>query len=334
MAAGFLFLLALAGFVWAPGSPRVQAAPPTAPTVVALPGDFDQQLGCPGDWMPDCPNVRLNYDANDDVWQNVFTITASSPITYNYKAALNNSWTENYGLHAIPNGPNIPLPLTQTTAVKFYYDDKTHWITDNATSVIAVAAGSFQSELGCAGDWDPGCLRSWLQDIDGDGVYTFTTHALPPGTYEAKVALDESWNENYSANCAPGGANIPFEVATNGEGVTFSYDSGTHCLIIASEQVGSLNTAMAHWITRDTIAWQVPCTPQDIYTLHYSPTAGLQLQPQGIAGGQTLSLTCDPTGLGPAILARYPYLSGYAALKLSQQDVGLVPGILKDQVAI
>ena len=47
--------------------------------------------------------------------------------------------------------------------------------------MIAVAPGSFQSELGCPGDWDPGCLRSWLEDPDGDGIYTFETTALAGG---------------------------------------------------------------------------------------------------------------------------------------------------------
>src|SRR4051794_14926854 len=269
LAAGVLFLLALAGSLLMVSSGGAVASSPATPTVVAIPGDFNQQLGCASDWMPDCPNVRLNYDAEDDVWQNVFTITTSAPTTYNYKAALNNSWTENYGLHATPNGPNIPLPLTQTTAVKFYYDDKTHWVTDNQTSVIAVAPGDFQSELGCSGDWDPSCLRSWLQDIDGDGVYTFTTHLLPVGTYQGKVALNENWDVNYGANCQPNGANISFEVATTGEGVSFNYDAATHCLTIAPEQVGSLNAASAHWVTRETIAWQVPCSLDDFYTLHY-----------------------------------------------------------------
>ena len=53
---------------------------------------------------------------------------------------------------------------------------------------MATAAGSFQSELGCPADWQPDCLRSWLQDPDGDGTYTFTTDDLPVGGYEFKVA--------------------------------------------------------------------------------------------------------------------------------------------------
>ncbi len=65
------------------------------------------------------------------------------------------------------------------------------------------AAGSFQSELGCPGDWQPDCLRSWLQDPDGDGIYTFSTTAIPAGSYEFKAALNESWDENYGAGGAP-----------------------------------------------------------------------------------------------------------------------------------
>ena len=72
----------------------------------------------------------------------------SRPGSYEYKAALNDSFTENYGLHAQKDGPNIPLNLAPGTSVKFYYDHKSHWITDNRNSVIAVAPGSFQSELG------------------------------------------------------------------------------------------------------------------------------------------------------------------------------------------
>ena len=53
---------------------------------------------------------------------------------------------------------------------------------------IITAPGSFQSELGCAGDWSPACMRPWLQDPDGDGTYTWSTDQIPAGSYEFKVA--------------------------------------------------------------------------------------------------------------------------------------------------
>ncbi len=98
--------------------------------------------------------------------------------------------------------------------------------------------GSFQSELGCPGDWDPSCLRSWLQDPDGDGNYTFQTTALPAGSYEGKVALNESWDVNYGQGGAQGGANIPFAVSAPGSTVTFSYNSTSHVLDIAVKSPG------------------------------------------------------------------------------------------------
>ncbi len=213
-----------------PAGTRVALASHTPnPTSVTIAGSLQSELGCSGDWDPGCAGTHLTYDAGDDVWQGMFNVPAGN---WEYKAALNDSWGENYGLHAGPGGANIPLNLVTGTSVKFYYDHKSHWITDNQTSVIAVAPGSFQSELGCPGDWDPGCLRSWLQDPDGDGVYTFETTALPAGSYEAKVALNESWDVNYGQGGVQNGANIPFVVAVNNAKVTFSYNSTTHVLTV------------------------------------------------------------------------------------------------------
>jgi glucoamylase len=206
------------------------------PTSVTIAGSLQTVAGCPGDWDPTCAATHLAYDPNDDVWQGTFSLPAGA---YEYKAALDDSWTENYGLQAQANGPNIPLSIPSAGAVKFYYDHKSHWITDSVNSVITVAAGSFQSELGCSSDWDPTCLRSWLQDPDGDGIYTFQTTALPAGSYETKVAINESWNENYGQGGLQNGPNIPFYVPFDYALVTFSYDSASHVLTVTS--AGSLS---------------------------------------------------------------------------------------------
>ncbi len=215
-----------------------------APSSVTIAGSLQSELGCPGDWQPDCAATHLTYDANDDVWQRTFTVPAGD---WEYKAPLNDSWDENYGLHAQQNGANIPLSLGAATSVKFYYDHKTHWVTDNHNSVIAVAPGSFQSEIGCSGDWDPSCLRSWLEDPDGDGTYTFTTTAIPPGSYEFKVALNESWDVNYGAGGVPGGSNIPFTVSAPGSTVTFSYNSTTHVPSVSVQAPASSHDNNVEW---------------------------------------------------------------------------------------
>ncbi len=207
----------------------ITAAAPLPTYTVALVGSLQSEIGCAGDWDPACPNTELTYDANDDVWQATFDLPAGS---FEYKVALNNSWDVSYGANAQLGGANIPLTLATAGKVKFYYDHKSHWVADNVGKVIATVPGSYQKAMGCAGDWDPGCLRSWLQDPEGDGSYSFTTTKIPAGSYEAKVAINEGWDVNYGQGGEPGGANYAFTVATAGDPVTFTYDAATHILTI------------------------------------------------------------------------------------------------------
>ena len=134
-----------------------------APASVTIAGSLQSELGCPGDWQPECAATHLAFDATDQVWQGTFAVPiAATP--YEYKAALNDAWTENYGANATSDGPNISLTVGDANPTKFYYSHGSHWVTSNRNTTIATAAGSFQSEIGCPGDWAPDCLRSWLQD--------------------------------------------------------------------------------------------------------------------------------------------------------------------------
>jgi maltose/maltodextrin transport system substrate-binding protein/arabinogalactan oligomer/maltooligosaccharide transport system substrate-binding protein len=89
-------------------------------------------------------------------------------------------------------------------------------------------AGSLQDEVGCPGDWQPECDKTFLSDEDGDGVWT-GTFKLPAGDYEYKAALNGGWAENYGAEGAKDGANIPLSLAAETE-VTFTYDHNTHMI--------------------------------------------------------------------------------------------------------
>ena len=217
-----LSLVTLIAGVLAP-TPVLASHTPT-PNSVTIAGSLQSELGCGGDWDPACSATHLTYDAVDDVWQGSFSPPAGA---YEYKAALNNAWDENYGLHATSNGGNIPL-TADGNPVKFYYDHKSHWVTDSKSSRIATAPGDYQSEIGCPGDWQPDCLLSWLQDPDGDGTYTLSRTDIPQGSYEFKVAMNEAWDENYGNGGTPGGANIPFTVPGPGYVVTFSFVSSTN----------------------------------------------------------------------------------------------------------
>ncbi len=306
------------------------APAPAQPASVTVAGSLQSKAGCAGDWDPACALTNLAFDATGGVWTKSFNLPAGS---YEYKAALNGSWAENYGANAAPGGANIPLNLGAAANVKFYYDHATHWIADGVGKVIATAPGSYQSKLGCTGDWQPECLRSWLEDPDGDGVYTFSTRALPMGSYETKVAINESWAENYGAGGAPGGANIAFDVPRSCAEMTFSYDAATHLLTVSASGAprGNLNRAQAHWVTRDTIAWKAAAG--STVTLHASPTGALVLGNGGVTGGTDLALTEDPAGLPAPVLEAFPHLAGFSAFKLAATPAE-VAELLKGQLAV
>jgi hypothetical protein len=202
------------------------------PTAVTIAGSFETSLGCGGAWDPTCVAAHLVYNANGDVWQNSWAIPSG---TWDYKAALNDSWAVNYGANASLGGASITLPLAAVTHVSFFYDNKTNWITDNQNSVIVTAPGNYQTLLGCTSDWDPSCMRSWLEDPNGDGIYTFLTTSLLFGSYETKAAINQSWAENYGRGGITGGANISFDVPFDYAPMLFSYSPTTHILTIETE---------------------------------------------------------------------------------------------------
>ncbi len=310
----------------------VGGAPPQ-PASVTIAGDLQSELGCAGDWDPSCGATMLSLDPTDGVWQRTFTVPAGS---WQYKAALNGSWTENYGANAQPGGSNIALSLAQAASVKFYFDPATHWITSSANAIIATAPGNFQSALGCPGDWQPDCLRSWLQDPDGDGIYTFTTSALPAGTYEAKVAIDESWALNYGAGGVRDGANVSFTVPAACAPVTFSWDSASHVLTISVGGVkpGNLALARAHWLSRNTIAWPIAVQPGEVFRLHADPAGGLALSDDGVSGGVAFDLSVLPGGLPPDLAARFPHLAGATALTVPDSAVAIARDLLRGDLAV
>ncbi|WP_315097161.1 pullulanase-type alpha-1,6-glucosidase [uncultured Cellulomonas sp.] len=288
--------------------------PPAGPTAVSVPGSHNSEMGCAADWQPACDQAQLTR-GTDGVWFGTFTLPVG---TYEYKVALDRAWTENYGAGGVQDGPNVTYTVTTAGPVTFFYDPTTHNFTSTAQGGIYTVPGSHNSELGCAADWEPWCMATWLQDPDGDGTFTFTTDTLPAGAYEGKVAHDRGWTENYGAGGAPGGANIPFTVP-GGEPVTFSYVLATHVLTIGTAEPSLPGTGedRAHWIDATTIAWPAgwatdPAASE--FLLHGSPTGGLSVDDLG--DGEPVVLTYDPDGLTAAQLERFPALGGYLALRV------------------
>jgi pullulanase len=282
--------------------------------------------------------LSLDDDATDLVWQKSFNKLPAG--AYAFRAAVDEAGSvSNYGQKGEKDGAEYTLTLDQAGGVKFYYDPASHWVTHNK-SVIATVAGSFQSELGCPGDWQPDCLRSWLKDVDGDGTYTFTTTAIPAGSYACKVAINEGWTENYGANGAPGGGDIGFSVPSSGMPVSFTYNTTSHILTIdvVGAPKGDIERARAYWVSGELLAWDAMGTAAlpagATFRLHHDPTGAMTLGASGISGGSSLPLSIESTGLPPHIAERYPHLRGKTVLRLADADLIQVKDLLKGQMAL
>ncbi len=88
-----------------------------SPTKVVIAGMMQSELGCSGDWQPDCDKTALKYDEQSDVRMGTFEVQPRNDQDNKgprYKVALNGSWTENYGQRAqaerISHWSSINLP--------------------------------------------------------------------------------------------------------------------------------------------------------------------------------------------------------------------------------
>ncbi len=196
------------------------------PNSVTIAGSLGHLIAGCSDWQQDCAAAHMTRSATDGVWRFSTTLPAGS---YEYKAVIDDSWNVgSYGLHATLGGANIPLVVPSGGAtVKFYFDQTSHWITDNINAVITTAAGSFQSAVGCPGNWQPECLKSWMEDIDGDGVYIYDTPTSIPGSYEFKAALNENWTVSYGD---PSGNNVPFNLTSATQHARLSFNATSHAV--------------------------------------------------------------------------------------------------------
>ncbi len=311
------------------GGGSAEQAPPAAeiPEIVNIPGTIQSKLGCPGDWQPECEATFLDYNAAYDVWSRTFDVPAGS---YEYKVAINGSWAENYGGTADPGGANIGLTVAEDSSITFYYDHKTKWIADTVRQQIVTAPGTYQDEIGCEADNLATCMISWMQDIDGDGVYSFSTTAIPAGDYESQVAINGELTDV---------AAFSFNVPTDGTNVSFVYDSNLDAMVVvaggAALSGANLREQRAYWVSADTLAWNVEPDAALSYRLLYSADASLSVSVFGLQGNfEALNLTMNDAGLSDDVKAKFPHLADFAAFTISADDMAKVPDILKGQFAI
>ena len=223
---------------------------------------------------------------------------------------------------------------TGCPAARRLHSRATHRVWNTATDQMVTLPGSFQKALGCTDNWKPECLAPLMEPV-GNGMYTYSTTALPEGEYEFKVAIRGSDNENYGQDGAVGGANYQFATKAN-KLVTFTYDSATHKVDIASADapVAGAGEQRAYWVTSNILAWPTSLLPEGVtraqvldgsaklsYELVTAPEGGAGLADGAVTGASTSALTV--AGDLPAeVTMAHPNLNGYIALKASLDEAG------------
>jgi glycosidase len=110
-----------------------QAPASSADRTATLVGSLQSELGCSGDWQPDCAVTHLTPSGGT-----TYTLTATLPAgTYEFKIAINDGWDENYGSRGAPNGANMLLSLDTSESIVFTYDDATHLLAVRPESTTA-----------------------------------------------------------------------------------------------------------------------------------------------------------------------------------------------------
>ncbi|MEE2522381.1 pullulanase-type alpha-1,6-glucosidase [Pseudarthrobacter sp. J75] len=219
----------------------------------------------------------------------------------------------------------LAAPLTLGTLAVPAFADHT------AVPGVVALVGSLQSEIGCPGDWQPECAASRLLPVEGSPTLFRATFEVPAGTYAMKVALDNSWDENYGAGGAAGGSDVV--LTAPGGPVTFTYDHTSH--VLSDDVPDSLGAqAGAHWLTENTIAWQAPAADGTTYRLYSAPDGGLALADGGVTGGAFVPLERADGGLDPALTASHPHLAGFDALRLPESSVAGARDLLKGQLLV
>jgi pullulanase-type alpha-1,6-glucosidase len=155
--------------------------------------------------------------------------------------------------------------------------------------------GTLQSEIGCATDWDPACAASELVPNGTENQYA-ETFTLPAGDYLYKVAVDDSWAENYGADGALDGSDIPLSVAGPAS-LTFTYDDASHRIAIEVQSLRAGYTSDDDALVADPVR-QAGDGKQFYFVMTDRFANGDTSNDEGGLAGDRLATGFDPTDKG------------------------------------
>ncbi len=99
---------------------------------------------------------------------------------------------------------------------------------------------------------------------------------------------------------------------------------------------GDLSSAKAHWVEPGLILWNTgTALAGESFSLYSAPAAGMSLADAAVDGWEaSFELSVDPAGVPAELAARFPHLAGHTALRLSVDQLNVVPALLRTQLAV
>ena len=211
---------------WAGSGPYYRINPRQQSDVVASSATA-RIVGSMQGWNTTDPDYVMSLNANG-LYELTKTLSAGD---WEYKVLEGDDWGQ-------PNYPatNQHVILTGSEDVTW----KANITAELVTHTLPVVAGNFMSVIG-GNDWDPTELMGEMSDPDGDDIFTLEL-TIPAGSYEAKVTLNNNWDQSTGGN-----------VAFTTDGVnptTFTYDFPNNLTTISGPPPPS---ATVTFIVEDTI---------------------------------------------------------------------------------
>ena len=197
--------------------------------LVTVPGSHNSEMGCPGDWQPDCADGPADQARRRHLLRHVHAAGRAATSTRSRSAAAG---TRTTARAASRGGGNVAYTVAGRRPGDVLLRPVDALVHVDGAGPDPHGPGLRQQRAGLRRR-----LEAGLPEVAGCRTRTATARTrsprttCPTGAYEVKVAHNLGWDENYGAGGAPGGANIPF-TAPGGKPVTFSYVLATHVLTI------------------------------------------------------------------------------------------------------
>ena len=175
-------------------------------------------------------------------------VTLEKGVNYEYKVAKDHAWGESYGKDGGSENAILTVDETGIYTVTFTFDAETKTLT--ATAVKTGDAEVGEKTYSVVGTITDG----WDDDVEmekqDDGTYKAVIEDVAAGTYEFKIRVDASWDENYGpeeADQSEGvgvqdGKNLVIKVEEAGSTITITFDPETKMIIAKVTNADGIST--------------------------------------------------------------------------------------------